>query len=248
MSESMARYGAIALVACTTAGCVLPPPVTPVYGPPPPAAAPSAATPPAPAPAAPPPRPAARPPSVYSPAPPAVAVPAPPRPPETVNVSVVGILVGIKSNRLAWDGPGTLSNDNVGAISEAMVGTGNLYGAAAVQVANLASAGFQPPDVGGHVDVYSARATTSLDLAKVQDSYTPTWSDASIGGVPLDRSVRIRVTLYDRDLVDDDPMGVVELNLDDLRAAYEAGRIHHVRVDDQSNGQVLFVDISVRGE
>lgn len=58
--------------------------------------------------------------------------------------------------------------------------------------------------------------------------------------------LRVRLSLLDEDLVNHDAIGVVELNAWDLDAAVKANQVFHVRVDDQANGQVLFVGISVR--
>ena len=63
--------------------------------------------------------------------------------------------------------------------------------------------------------------------------------------VPVDSDVRIAVTLWDLDLVNDDPIGSVEINSSDLKDALAAQQKFEVRVDDQTDGQLLFIGISV---
>jgi hypothetical protein len=81
-----------------------------------------------------------------------------------------------------------------------------------------------------------------------KDTYTPMWSDATLHGVVASSEIRLRITLIDQDVVEDDPIGVVELTEADLVAARTAGRVHHVQVSEQSQNQILFVGISVLAE
>jgi hypothetical protein len=57
--------------------------------------------------------------------------------------------------------------------------------------------------------------------------------------------VRILVELWDDDLVNDDPIGAAEINSTDLMDALVAQQKFYVRVDDQTEGQLLFLGISV---
>ena len=80
----------------------------------------------------------------------------------------------------------------------------------------------------------------------VQDNYTPIWPDVwRYVNVPIDSDVRILVSLWDSDLVNDDPIGAPEINSTDLMNALTAQRKYEVRVDDQTDGQLLFIGISV---
>jgi hypothetical protein len=85
-------------------------------------------------------------------------------------------------------------------------------------------------------------------LVAQQNTFTPQWATAGWAHVPLDGSTRIRVQLWDEDPANNDPMGTFEVNADDLLAALRAERVHHVRVDEQTHGQVLFAAISVFAE
>ena len=85
---------------------------------------------------------------------------------------------------------------------------------------------------------------SAVALAKVQDSFTPQWNSAQWQGVDV-RRARVRVELIDKDVSNDDPIGTVEISTQQLRDAAAAGSIFPVRVDSQTNGQVLFLLISV---
>lgn len=81
----------------------------------------------------------------------------------------------------------------------------------------------------------------------MQDTLTPTWPTPSRwDGVPVTPDLRVRVTLTDSDLSDNDAIGVVELNSADIEAALVANQTFHVKVSDQASAQVLFIGISVR--
>lgn len=80
----------------------------------------------------------------------------------------------------------------------------------------------------------------------IQDTYTPIWPYGwYYTNVPIDSDVRITVQLWDEDLVDDDPIGTAQINASDLKAALAAQDKFEVRVDDQTDGQLLFIGISV---
>jgi len=83
--------------------------------------------------------------------------------------------------------------------------------------------------------------------AAVQDNFTPIWPATwNYQNIPIDTDVRISITLFDADLLDsDDPIGSAEINSADLRAALAAQKKLEVKVSDQTNGQLLFIGISV---
>ena len=80
----------------------------------------------------------------------------------------------------------------------------------------------------------------------IQDSYTPIWPYGwYYTNVPIDSDVRIGVTLIDSDLVNDDPIGTAEINSTDLKDALAAQDKFYVRVDSQTDGQLLLIGITV---
>jgi len=96
--------------------------------------------------------------------------------------------------------------------------------------------------------VVSGTDSTSFKLKKIQDSYTPAWEGVRWEHVSLDGNTRIQVTLADKDLVNDDPIGTFELTATDMKAAIAEGKVHQVKVADQTNNQALFAAISVFAE
>jgi hypothetical protein len=80
----------------------------------------------------------------------------------------------------------------------------------------------------------------------IPDNYTPIWPYGwHYTNVPIDSDVRILVNLSDKDLVNDDPIGAAEINSTDLMDALAVQQKFYVRVDDQTDGQLLFIGISV---
>jgi len=63
--------------------------------------------------------------------------------------------------------------------------------------------------------------------------------------MPFDPTTRIEVDFFDKDFLSEDPMGAATISYAELVAALRNGATHRVRVAEQTNNQVLFVDISV---
>lgn len=179
---------------------------------------------------------------------PAYAVPARPMP-TSVTVSIVGALIGPgKADGRTWDGPGHIDANAMGSVVGALA-KANAYMAAAAVVGALSMDAFSKPDPYGYADLLAPNQIARVALPLTyKDTFTPSWPGAELRNVPLRDGVRIRITLIDKDLSNDDPMGTVELNRNDLMAALEAGAVYPVRVAEQSANQVLFINVSVLAE
>lgn len=231
----------------STASASTPTPApSPVVQPPQPAPPPPLAQQPV---APPPPPPVVEPPPPVASLPPPVVASQPPAPPPLpvyVSVHVVQALIGVKSNNKPWDGPGSLPSEAIRGVEKALLSSGNVYGAVAVEIANIANAGFDSPDPFGTLQLFSSGQTIEADIPYVPDTFSPNWNGLALDRVRLDDpSLRIRVTLIDRDAINNDPIGTVELNRSDLVAALNEARIYPVPVYQQGNRQFLFVSISV---
>jgi hypothetical protein len=123
------------------------------------------------------------------------------------------------------------------------------YDAASTAMSHLGNEWGGLPDVGGtaSVDVGDGKMQTySFDGEK--DSLTPHF-DTRWEHVPLSHWTTVRMYFVDRETTGKSDIGAVVLSPLDLAAALEKnGRAHHVRVDDQTNGQILFVGIAVKAE
>lgn len=184
--------------------------------------------------------------------PPPVAKQSPPLP-TIVTVDVLSAMIGpSKADGRAWDGlPGARIPDAARAAVRAALGATNPYAAVGLVLAELVNTGTKPPDVQGTATMFFGGQPTgpAQFLPKIQDSFTPSWlTPARWSHVPLDDRVRIRVHFDDADLQFDDPIGDVELNAGHLATALAAGTVSHIRVENQTQEQVLFVGISVMRE
>jgi hypothetical protein len=178
--------------------------------------------------------------------------PAAPPPPALVTVQVVQALIGIKSNNKPWDGTGTISPDVIRSVETKLVSSGNwaaIAGAVSVELATIANSGFDSPDPFGTLQVYTPSGSFEAKIPYIPDTLSPNWTDLTINHVPLnDPGVRLRVTLIDRDAINNDPIGSAEINSADIAAAYAEARVYPVPVYLQGNRQLLFVGISVLPE
>lgn len=119
--------------------------------------------------------------------------------------------------------------------------------AAIAAMGMLANGTYDAPDVAGDVNLLISGAPVQRQqLATVEDSYAPSWSQpASFSGVPLDDRLSLAVHFVDRDLSQDDEIGVAMVTMADVRDALaKGGAIHQVPVHRQQP-QILLVGIAV---
>jgi hypothetical protein len=100
------------------------------------------------------------------------------------------------------------------------------------------------PDPYGSAEVESVAGVVAHPLVMIKDTFTPQWN-VRWDRVPLTASTRLRVSLMDKDLANEDPIGEVVLNAQDLLGAMATGTNDQIRVDGQTNGQLLFVGVEV---
>jgi hypothetical protein len=89
------------------------------------------------------------------------------------------------------------------------------------------------------------------DMQNFDNTFAPTfamrpgWSDLA-----LNEELRVAVSLTDEDDLltgEDDPIGTVVIDYDDIVAALKQGGVYQVPTHDQGTGTILFVGISVAG-
>lgn len=174
---------------------------------------------------------------------------------QRVVVTIEGAMIGpTKAGGDSWDFDGAgLDANSKAQLAKALIGS-NPYAEAAAILSGPIVQTVSKPDPYGKATLEGAglegmeRVLAAKEEA-VQDTFTPIWPHrAEWTGVRLNRDVRIRLELKDDDLFEDDPIGVAILNTDHLRAALEAKTVYHVEVADQTQNQILFVDIAVRPE
>jgi hypothetical protein len=153
-----------------------------------------------------------------------------------------------KSDRKPWDGfGGDVSQDIADAVATALAGPAPYRDVIEVLTGSLLSA-YDKPEPFGHADIsldgaflqeYRVYLEGQKDTLVPQWDGPPGWLDAA-----LLEGTRVRVSLEDQDISNDDPIGVVELNAFDFVDAWWARQTYPVDVSDQP-GQLLFVTISV---
>lgn len=181
-------------------------------------------------------------------------------PPESVTIEIVDALIQPwMADKTMWDGLSSASLDEVQRLADALAGA-SPYTAAFDLVSSLANDAYAPPDPYAWAELWKDGAwMNALELCTMdnndEDTFAPVWPgspsfnyEKGWSGVRVTPDMRIRVSHLDEDFSEHDSIGAVELNYDDVIAALKAKQIHPIQVDDQGQGQVLFVSISVLPE
>src|SRR6185312_2519998 len=129
----------------------------------------------------------------------------------------------------SWDETFTIPNSVLSSLGTALAGGDPVGGSLAVLAGptlNAAIDATAKPDAYGEVSGTAFGIVTDVfALAQpseaIQDSYTPVWprNGFTFQNAPIDCDVRFDVTLFDSDLVNDDPIASVEINAGDLKDA-----------------------------
>lgn len=172
--------------------------------------------------------------------------------PSYVNIDILSTLLGpSKSDGTSWDSSGTVPSSITDGLAVALgvPGTGpilNFMASSGVQALSKPDPiGSAQLDVGTGFD-----PTLNLELANTtnntEDTFEPTWP-GSPGwiSVKLSSGLKVRLTVQDEDLVYNDDVGVATVTYADIVAAWIDGRTYWVRVDSQTNNQLLAVAIQV---
>jgi hypothetical protein len=171
--------------------------------------------------------------------------------PSKVTIRIHNTLLGpSKSDGRVWDGTGVVDADLHLNLLNLLRGKNP-----AVEVGkfmwSFAEKYFDRPDAYGKASLSSnGRNLGEVSLIpNTEDTFTPQWKGPpGWQHVPFHQSIRLQGTLQDRDLAFDDDMGVFVINYNDILAALRAGKIHQVKVSDQTHEQILFVGLEVTRE
>ena len=176
--------------------------------------------------------------------------PVAPESPRFVSVTLVGATVApAKFDGTQWDGTESISSQVMSSLRTAL-DLSDPASAAARVLTGPAMRGIEKPEPKGTATLIANGVPDQrMRLAAQRDTFTPIWrGPPTWRHVPLSHDVRLRVELFDDDFAFDDPIGTFELGQDDFMAALRSGHVHQVRVDEQTNRQVLFAGISVTAE
>lgn len=193
---------------------------------------------------------------------PAPAAPAPAAPgpaallQHRVDVEVVGLQVGVcKTNGEQWDGTGTVPQEQQRAVL-GMVRNGVDPSTIATQVAAWGGRGKAAPDPLGFVELRGPNTPEAfrgkrLPLDKrstwARDDFSPRFARSyGFRGIQLGQGDALQVTVQDMEFQTKEMIGVAEIPFAQLARAFDAQQVTEVYVGDQTNGQLLYVLITVR--
>ena len=173
--------------------------------------------------------------------------------PQAVSVYVVDAIIGPgKVTGGAWDGFGTVPPEVFDIVSN-YVDLGNVD-ELLDYIVNGGLAALAAPEPIGTADIDIGQgflAEYQIVLADKtnnwEDTYTPTFLNGNGGwtGVPFTEQTRIRVTLEDLDLQNDDPIGTAIINYGDLVEAWAENTKFWINVATQTQNQLLFLGVVV---
>lgn len=176
--------------------------------------------------------------------------------PIKVNFTVLGAVIGpVKINGKSWDVGRAVDPSASGLIAELMApGSGALVSSVVNTVSQVAANGTAAPDVVGYIQqvgpttrYLSKISGTPIELAGkrtlARDSYTPNFQ-AGYSGWPIFIGTRFRIHLWDLDFQNHDTIAAVEITYDDIMSAIKHGKTKWIKVADQSNNQLLYIQIS----
>lgn len=96
---------------------------------------------------------------------------------------------------------------------------------------------------------YSSKATQKLSVASkkspVKEFFANFGTTVCFLGAASSKTMRLRVDLTDKDLIDDDKIATVEVSAADIEGAFSVGKSLPISVKDQDTGQLLFVSLNV---
>jgi hypothetical protein len=184
--------------------------------------------------------------------------------PSIVAIDMLGALIGpSKSNGAEWDGTGSIPTEIVVGLAAAAgqpeVGPLlNFMQQSAIKSLSAPDAyGIAELDPYGiaELDPYGNGFDTTLTITlatpdnNTGNTFQPSWPLPVPGwrSVPFGPGLKVRVTLKDEDIANPDDIGTATINYEDLVEAWTAQDSHWVRVDDQTNRQLLAVQVQVSG-
>jgi hypothetical protein len=165
----------------------------------------------------------------------------------STRVAIEQIVVApAKNDGAVWDGPAGLVAQAVIDNFIAALGGDDPFNEVVGFFASALVRELEQPDTEGTAalvsEIYLANERA---LPEQSNTFTPRWADVAWNGLDLHRDLRIRLQLVDKDILDDDRMGTIDLHVSDLLDAYATGGSYPIRVDDQDVGQVIFVVVRV---
>jgi hypothetical protein len=159
-----------------------------------------------------------------------------------------------KPDGRAWDCCGDVSVETANQVSSTFSLSMNPYmqfASIVALLAPLAGSGMTPPEVVGVAQAYvhgQPGARVAFNQSWVQDSYNPMFKTSAgpptLAHVPLNPNTRIIGALWDKDPVNDDPIGPFDINYDHLVAALQSNGLYPVKM----GRPVLFIRITVLAE
>jgi hypothetical protein len=177
--------------------------------------------------------------------------------PKTISIELVGALIGPgKIDGTQWDLTDQVPPEILDALADAYGYPG--MGKVLEVVQSAAYQALSKPDPFGVANLnpdgvgFDSKLNVNLadEATNTEDTFTPLWPMPFPGWqrLQVEPGMEVRVTLYDEDLALNDDIGTATITYDDILEAWTAGDSHWIRVEDQTNEQLIAVQIQVSGK
>jgi len=175
--------------------------------------------------------------------------------PQRVSIQIVGATIApSRVDGSKWLGFGKAKAAQVSKVMDALL-MAEPHVAVINALAQVAMSTSDKPIPYGVVDVATAgkfhtNARKGFGDSR-QHSFTPFFGNINYQDIPLDYGTRIEVRMWNYHPIEKrniDPIGVAEINSDDLKKALDSQKIYQLNVSDQTQNQLLFIAIEVRAQ
>jgi hypothetical protein len=169
----------------------------------------------------------------------------------TVTIIIDDCVIGPgKADGKQWDGWGGTVPSDVQQQVQSFVDSG-MWMALISYLKSVAMESLEKPDPFGWAELslggaYGNKKWLADYDTNTEDTFTPIWKGGpGWSGISLTQATKVRVTLLDEDLSNDDDIGVAVVNYDDLMSVWAEGKKTYVPVAGQTNNQLLLIGMEV---
>jgi hypothetical protein len=172
-----------------------------------------------------------------------------PTPPQYYSARLAGVLAGPgKVDDTPWDGTGSLAQSLV-ELAASLTGYPVLESKAVVELAQQFEQALAKPDITAEITLIKNGYSSETEIVILdQDNFLPTFTQPPILGDTFHGANggvfgTAQIVFIDRDIANDDTMGLILLSQEDMELVISEGNSAWLNVSDQTYNQILAVRI-----
>ena len=172
-----------------------------------------------------------------------------PTPPQYYSARLAGVLAGPgKVDDTPWDGTGSLAQALV-ELAASYTGYPVFESKAVVELAQQFEAALAKPDITAQITLVHNGVSSETEIVVLdQDNFLPTFTQPPVLGDTFQGANggvfgTAQIAFIDRDIANDDTMGLILLSQEDMELVMSEGNSAWLNVSDQTYNQILAVRI-----